>query len=1120
MKKRNVLTRTIVTLTLILVMVAFMPVKAFAMQIFVKTTSGRHITLEVEPTDRISDIKFKVQDKVGILAENQMLVFGGNVLQDNETLQNYSIQKDSTLHLALPCVSAFATRDELMNTLQPDGSGRGVGKIVFGKDSEGNPFEWYILGKDTGVRGDNIAIFAASPIVKEAMAFERDSNKKTDEMLWADCDYSGSNVSVVYPSHYGSSDLRDELAAIAKDSQFFTVAEQGLMQPTRIQTKDSYNNYIEYVTEDVLYALSADGYQDTFIKAGATDDKILSADVYWSSGEMFWLRSPDNTYEQYVSAAFPDNAYVVHNYPNMIYPYVRPASNINMTNVLFASAASSGEDAGIIPAGTAMNFRLDGSGMPIGSAFHNAEGGTIMVDKAEETSDVTLIVQGNDGTNDWFYSRNITADTTVNVTEIKTALAAGGIVNIDLAACKIWLETTADDGMAYAVMAEPVLTISDVAVTVDTPVGNEPFDTTVECTTTGVKSVSVIWKDTDGNPVTGNAKFDPWTYVAHFTFEPEEGYVFSVNTTASINNGNVLVDTGAILNNDGTLSVISDYIISTKAKITGAVCELGTGVVFRELYNKDNVLLSAELPTHAVVSFEDGNMENMEVEWTLSDEYDATPDAVNTFTWTVKPDEYVAHTLTNTAVMSGSVNITNKAYYSSIAYIADGYLGIYDGQPHGIRISLSHPTEVMITYSTDGVNYSTTEPQYTNPGVYIIHYRLESAGYLSANGRASITILQKDLTVEADDQTISYGNAIEEDLYTVSELVAGDRIETITLIPSTAEVTDDGTISVGNLKIVNSAGEDVTGNYNISYTEGQLVIGENVIESSVTDYKGTYDGQSQGITVNVNSLADAIVTYSTDGVNYSATAPQFTNVGTYTVYYRIEKENYTTVNGSKTIVISPKELTVTASDQTIAYGENIDTTGYTADGLIKGDCISSVKLTPTTVEITDDGAINVSDIKVINSEGEDVTANYNVICIAGKLIVESNDIETGDEEEKPEPEEGNSDEGESQPEPEDGNGDEGESQQKPEDGNNDEGESQQEPEDENTGEVGGNAGNIGADAGSGTVSNASSDNTTTVITVPTKPLSPDTGESIVMHVLFIVLAGFAVVMLKHKNYQE
>ncbi|MGN0320198.1 MAG: DUF6273 domain-containing protein, partial [Lachnospira sp.] len=275
-----------------------------------------------------------------------------------------------------PSVSAFATKMQLMNAFTPDSDGNAatIGKLVFGKNQDGIAQQWYILGKDSGVSGDNTIIFAANPIAT-LQAFEDDyRNKKTFETNFGAYERVPSEV---YPNHYGASDLRVALQGMATDSNYFTPAEQGLINDTTITTKDTLNS-ATYTTTDKLYALAADGFGSSCktIKAGSSDSTVLAMNKYWSSGRSFWLRSPSGGGIVMFSCPgyYVDYKYVYYRYD------VQPASNLNLSSVLFASAAtaaSSGTVSGAITDGTAMRLRLDGTGKNIGTVTYNTTTGDI-----------------------------------------------------------------------------------------------------------------------------------------------------------------------------------------------------------------------------------------------------------------------------------------------------------------------------------------------------------------------------------------------------------------------------------------------------------------------------------------------------------------------------------------------------------------------------------------------------------------------------------------------------------------------------------------------------------------------------------------------------------------------
>ena len=352
-----------------------------------------------------------------------------------------------------PSVSTYATKDQLMNAFNPntDGTATTIGKLVFGKNISNEAQEWYILGKDKGVSGENTIIFAASPIVYSTQ-FESSGSNKKDFDLWSDCNYGGVPVTEVFANHYGASNLRGELKTIAENTSYFTAAEQDLMNNTTVTTKDTKNRN-NYTTTDKLYALAADDYRSSTIKAGSYNSTVLATSNYWNSGDAFWLRSPRDGFAD--AALLTSSGSWVNGKEVYDYGAVQPASNLDLSSVLFASAAKAASSdtavAKTIASGEAMTLRLDGTGKDIGTVTYNTATGDIKAVKDSTAQPVSLVVQGNDGTNDWYYSKKIGASEKIKTSEIKSALSLTS--DIDLSACKIWLEIT-EDNVSYAVNAE------------------------------------------------------------------------------------------------------------------------------------------------------------------------------------------------------------------------------------------------------------------------------------------------------------------------------------------------------------------------------------------------------------------------------------------------------------------------------------------------------------------------------------------------------------------------------------------------------------------------------------------------------------------------------------------
>ena len=335
------------------------------------------------------------------------------------------------------------------------------------------------------------------------------------------------------------------------------------MNATTVTTKDTKNSSVTYTTTDKLYALQGDYDNDQYLWAGTDDSTVLAMSSYLRNGEWFWLRSPYGRSGDIALCADRGYYVILGRVDIDSGSPVQPASNLDLSSVLFASAAtaaSSDTKSEKITDSAAMTLRLDGTGKDIGTATYNTTTGDIKAVKGATSQTVALVVQGNDGTNNWYYSKKITGTDVVNVSDI--VAESNTPASIDLSACKIWLEIT-EDNVTYAVNAtETVVSeISSVAITdIATPVSNTALDAEASCVTEGVSSITpqITWTPSDST-----AGYNT-SYTASITLTAATGYEFTDSTTATVLGNNA---TSITKNTDGTLTVTYDFPATAKDKL-------------------------------------------------------------------------------------------------------------------------------------------------------------------------------------------------------------------------------------------------------------------------------------------------------------------------------------------------------------------------------------------------------------------------------------------------------------------------------------------------------------------------------------------------------------------------
>ena len=588
------------------------------------------------------------------------------------------------------------------DTFKPDygtGIGTNIGKLIFGKNSDGTVQKWYILGKDGSISRDNTIIFSDRPIEKEVQFYASTENRL-------------KYGSTIYPNNYLYSDLDSKLQSL--EGTCFSNQERALMKDTEIKVKTGKDpDIISESSFRRLYALEADPWKRSEkIYAGRQSATGISIATYCSNADTskFWLRSITN-------ATTEPNVYQDVQFVNVADKKVGgaktvtekldvwPAVDLDLSNVLFASSY----DGSNINNRDGMILRLDGKNKDIGTVTYNPRTNTVTVKPVNTKKVVRLVVQyGKNANERGVFKKAVGANQTLTGSEIFENVNAS---DIDWSKCKIWLEITDADGMIYAVEATEdtnPTTIDSIVAKIDEPKAGETLSTSV---ITGENvTAEITWTDPNGLQVAADAKADyyPAKYTAHITFTPAKGYMFSDSTKIQINGlmcGPNLVD--------GKITA-ERYFYSSWDKLIS--------ITAPDPITADNGTSYADmnLPTQVDIATEGDTVDKADVSWNTESpvrgSYD--PNTLTEQTVTLEGTVTRPETINADGVnLTTSITITISAAEKNNtveAPIADPEAGIY---MENQTVTLQSATEgAVIYYTTNGVEPSSTAgTKYTGP---------------------------------------------------------------------------------------------------------------------------------------------------------------------------------------------------------------------------------------------------------------------------------------------------------------------------------------------------------------------------------------------------------------------
>ena len=357
-------------------------------------------------------------------------------------------------------------------------------------------------------------------------------------------------------------------------------------------------------------------------------------------------------------------------------------------------------------------------------------------------------------------------------------------------------------------------------------------------------------------------------------------------------------------------------------------------------------------------------------------------------------------------------NFTVTINHADMVVNASDAEKVYDGDPITGKVTVITPrADYSIAYSKNDSDYNLSEiPTYTDAGTYTVYFRVQAKNYNDYNGSLIVKITGLSLEATAEDVEVTYDGNPHKSTINVTTLDEGYTIyygKKADRCKSKEELTytNAGTYTIF-YRVTAKNYEDFIGSYN-------MIINGLDMQVSAEGADVDYDGQPHKGSVAVTVPAEgAKVYYSAKRGRFTSTDEiTYTNPGEYTVYYKVEADNYNDVMGSFVVKINKIDMDVTAEGVVVPYDEaehkgsvtvNTPAEGYTIyyseseSSFTSTDELSYVEAGAHTVyfKVTATGyndyigsfvvKINGQDIE---ASAEDVTVDYDAEPHAGEIVV-------------------------------------------------------------------------------------------------------------------------------------